>query len=94
MDPTSLLLKRLAKTVSAHSEECSKQATDACSLPSSEVGCGVYGLACVVIDCDILLDDELWTDVQAFMDSDDYYKSEALELRQQQEKLRSKDEAA
>lgn len=94
MDPTWLLLKRLAESVSAFSEECAKQAADACSLPMCEVSCGVYGLACVVIDYNIMLDDELWADVQAYLDSDDYYKPEALELRQQQKKLRNKDGAA
>ena len=94
MDSTVLLLERVVGTISLAGEDGAKQAAAVASVPSSESNVILYGLVCFVIDYDIFLDNKLWADVQAFMDSDDYYKSEALELRQQQEKLRNKDEVA
>lgn len=94
MDSTVLLLERVAETISLAGEDGARQAAAVASVPASEANVILYGLVCFVIDYDVFLDDKLWADVQAFMDSDEYYKPEALELRQQQEKLRSKDEAA
>nr|WP_076389403.1 hypothetical protein [Vaginimicrobium propionicum] len=90
VDYLKSLFDRIAKQVAVFSPTGAAQVAEASQLPRCELEGGVYGLLCFVIDYDVFLDDKLWPDAQAFLDSDDYYKSEALELRQQQEKLRKK----